>query len=212
MNKISVLGIGPGSRDYLLNITEKKVEEADVLVGGSRALELFYDQNKEKFEITGDLEKVKDYIEKNHREKNLAVLASGDPGLYSLLSYLRRKFPPKKLEVIPGVSSMQLAFARLKSVWQDAEITSLHGKSDEKKVLELVKNNDKVGVFTDREYSPNCIARLLIKNGVRERKGAVFTKLSYDSEGKFTGCLEQIASREFDTPNIMVILDEQVEI
>lgn len=212
MSKISVLGIGPGSRDFLLNITRRKVDEADVLLGSSRALELFEDLEKEKFEITGELEEIKPYIEKNYREKKVVVLVSGDPGLYSLLHFLRRKFPPKDLEVVPGISSMQLAFARIKSTWQDAAITSLHGKNDEKKVLELVKNNDKVGVFTDREYSPDCIARLLIEEGVCKRKGAVFTKLSYDSESKFTGSLEQIANRKFDAPNMMVIVDEQVEI
>ncbi len=212
MSKISVIGIGPGSRDFLLNITKRKVDEADVLVGSSRGLELFDDLEKEKFEITGELEKVKGYIGRNYREKKVVVLVSGDPGLYSLLSYLRRKFPPKELEVIPGISSMQLAFARIKSTWHDAEITSLHGKNDEKKVLELVKNNEKVGVFTDREYSPDCIARLLIEEGVGKRKGAVFTELSYDSESKFTGSLEQISNRKFDTPNLMVIVDEQVEI
>lgn len=212
MSKISVLGIGPGSRDYLLNITERKVREAEVLVGGTRALEIFDDLNKEKFEITGDLDKVKDYIERNYRDKKLAVLVSGDPGLYSLLPFLKRKFPPKELEVIPGISSLQLGFARLKSTWQDTEITSLHGNRNEKKLLELVKDNEQVVVFTDRERSPDFIARLLLEEGVQKRRGAVLMDLSYDSERKFTGSLEQIANREFDTPNLMVIADEQMEI
>lgn len=212
MSKISVLGIGPGSRDYLLNITERKVREAEVLVGGTRALEIFDDLNKEKFEITGDLDKVKDYIERNYRDKKLAVLVSGDTGLYSLLPFLKRKFPSKELEVIPGISSLQLGFARLKSTWQNAEITSLHGNKNEKKVLELVKDNEQVVVFTDRERSPDFIAQLLLEEGVQKREGAVLMDLSYDSERKFTGSLEQIADREFDTPNLMVIADEQMEI
>ena len=106
VNKIHILGIGPGSRDYLLPITERVVSEANVIIGGSRALELFKKYKQEKILITVDLAKIKDYIKENYQTKKIAVLVSGDPGLYSILNYLKRFFSKDKLEVIPGISAM----------------------------------------------------------------------------------------------------------
>ena len=51
MEKIKILGLGPGNLDYTLPIVLKKIEESDVIIGGKRHLESLgkYTKNKEHF-------------------------------------------------------------------------------------------------------------------------------------------------------------------
>lgn len=213
MNKIYVLGIGPGNRDYLTRKTEHLAEKADVLIGGRRALELFSDSEQEKIKISSKLKQIKSYILENYQSKNIVVLVSGDPGLYSLLNYLKRELDPELLEVIPGISSLQIAAARIKISWNDMQISSLHGSSDNKdNVLQLVKNNSKVGLFTDNRFPPSEIAAYLKKEGVREKELFVFENLSYADEKITSGSLKEISSKKFSDLTVMIILDKKKKV
>ena len=51
-----------------------------------------------------------DFIARELKEHEVVVMVSGDPGYYSLLDALQRNFEQEKIEVIPGISAMQLAF------------------------------------------------------------------------------------------------------
>ena len=53
------------------------------------------------------------------------MLASGDPLFYGVARYLCDKLGKDRFEVVPHVSSMQLAFARVKESWEDAYLTNL---------------------------------------------------------------------------------------
>ena len=211
MNKINILGIGPGSRDYILNITEKKIKEADVLIGGQRALDLFADFNKKTLKITANLSKIRDYIKDNYRKEKIAVLVSGDPGLYSFLAYLKKYFPREDLEVIPGISAMQLAFARATMVWQDAKILSLHGKDNTEYLLKMLKKYEKVGFFTDYKFPPVEIAQYLLKNNIKGRRAIIFEDLSYPDEKIIDKSLEELSEVETGNLTVMVIYNENLE-
>ncbi len=208
MDKIYVLGIGPGNKDYLLPVTEKYVEESDVLIGGERALDLFERYQKEEIVIKADLARVKDYIKKNYQQKQIAVLVSGDPGLYSILNYLKRYFSEEKLEVIPGISAMQLGFAKAKMNWQDAKLTSLHGNENLEKLIELLSKHKKLGFFTDDKLPPHKIAQYLVEQGLASKQAVVAEKLSYSDEKILKGSLKQLSEKEFGGLAVMVIYDE----
>ena len=57
------------------------------------------------------------------------VLAGGDPLFYGVARYLCDKLGKDRFEVIPHVSTMQLAFARVKESWEEAFLTNLAGHS-----------------------------------------------------------------------------------
>ena len=71
----------------------------------------------------------------------LWLWVSGDTGYYSLLPYLKEIFT-NPIEVVPGISSMTFAFARLNEVWHDADLMSFHGRqpAPEKLVVKQVKD------------------------------------------------------------------------
>lgn len=207
MNKVYVLGIGPGNKDYLLKKTEKIIGKMDVLIGGSRALETFAEEKAKKIKITLPLVKIKNYILANYEKKKIAVLVSGDPGLYSLLNYLKREINIDILEVIPGISSLQLAASRIQISWNDMRITSLHGKDNKEELLVLLKKEAKVGFFTDNNFPPAKIAEYLLKNKIKDKTICVFENLSYVDENITVGSAEEIKKLSFSKLTVMIILD-----
>ena len=205
---IVIGGIGPGSRDYLLPAVKRRAAESQLLLGSRRALELFSHLDKRTVEITADLAQVERVIAENYREAGVMVLVSGDPGLYSLASYLRRNFPEEELEIIPGVSSMQLGFARAQMSWHDAHFISLHGRDEFSRLKGLVEAGEKVGVFTDGENTPAVIAGRLLEAEVEDRRTTVAENLSYEEENLVTVRLSQLTGREFADLNVMLIHGE----
>lgn len=211
LNKVYVLGVGPGHRDYLLKKTEKIISKMDVLIAGARTLNNFSELDAEKIKITLPLTEIRDYIQKNYRSKKIAVLVSGDPGLYSLMNYLKRELKPAILEVIPGISSLQLAASRIKLDWHDLQITSLHGKDNQKELIQLLSQNKKVGFFTDKKFPPEKIAQYLIEKEVKAKKIFVFENLSYPDEKITVGRAEKIKTLSFSKLNLMIIVDPEKE-
>src|SRR3990172_9604371 len=97
-----------------------------MLLGGERLLALFSDSAAERVTIKADLCQLVETIRSNLGRKRMVVLASGDPSFYGLGKHLMNSLSKAHLEVIPNVSSMQLAFAKIKESWDDAQLTSVH--------------------------------------------------------------------------------------
>ena len=109
---IVIVGCGPGSPDYLTAAAIRAVQEAEILVGARRLLELFHDHPGERIIMEAHTEKVLAAIA-DRPDKKMAVLVTGDPGLASLARPILKRFGRNRCRVIPGVSSLQAAFARL---------------------------------------------------------------------------------------------------
>ncbi len=182
MEKIFIVGIGPGAKEYMLPVALKRIKDADCLIGARRALDLFPEFKKEKVCFDGCLSRVIPYLKKYRENKKIAVLVSGDPGLYSLAQTIARNFPKDEYEVIPGISSLQLAFARIGESWQDVKIISLHGRKINPEIISDIKNNSKVFIFTDADFPPNSLAGLLLDKGIKNRRAVVLENLSYPDE------------------------------
>ena len=63
-------------------------------------------------------------------ETRTVILATGDPLFFGLGRLLLAHFPPEQLIFHPQLSSIQLAFSRLKVPWQDATLISVHGRGE----------------------------------------------------------------------------------
>ena len=163
-HKIIVVGIGPGSPDYILPIASRTIAQAKVLVGSQRALDTFTTSHIATKVIDKDIKGVLTFISEFLAKSDVVVMVSGDPGFYSLLAALKANFAQSQITVIPGISSMQLAFARISEVWQDAVLISMHGRQANDVDLQYVANK-KVGILTDNEHNPSHIARVLINHG-----------------------------------------------
>lgn len=210
MAKINVVGVGPGGPDYLVPAARRAVEEARVLVGGERNLALFDTSGQETFVVKNNLAEMVQYLKKKKDHAKVAVLASGDPGLFGILSYLRKHFGPEELKVIPGISSAQYACARLALPWQDAVLVSTHGRDLAALVAE-VSRHGKVVALAGPGEPPSRLARAIVEAGIKEKIIYICSELSYPQEEIRSYSLAALASgaESWSKKNyVMVILDE----
>lgn len=157
---IYVVGIGPGNPEYVVPKGLRLIEAAAVLVGSERALLDFAKPHQITYTITGKLTALVAWIQDQLVCHDVVVLVSGDTGYYSLLPYLKKSFPNEPMEVVPGISSMTFAFARLKEVWQDADLLSFHGRVPPDEALQYAPNR-KLGFLTDKIHNGAAIAKIL---------------------------------------------------
>jgi cobalt-precorrin-7 (C5)-methyltransferase len=178
---ITVVGIGPGSPDYLLPIAQKAINEAQVLVGSKRALAQFAPKGSESKVINKDIAGTLTYIRQRLIQTDVVVMVSGDPGFYSMLTTLQREFSADKLRVLPGLSSVQLAFAEIGLSWHDATLISFHGREAAEGLA--YSRGRKLGILTDNTHNPAYIARLLSAAGwPAESKVWLCERLSYEDQ------------------------------
>ncbi|MGA2333555.1 MAG: precorrin-6y C5,15-methyltransferase (decarboxylating) subunit CbiE [Syntrophales bacterium] len=144
-----IAGCGPGSPDYLTPAARNAIEQAEVLVGASRLLELFPNHEGEKIPVGADIKKVLGEID-SRSKRRIVVLVTGDPGLCSLAAPILKHFGRNRCEVIPGVSSIQAAFAAIGIDWLDARIIDAHGENPRLKPATLTKEG-KIAVFAGRK-------------------------------------------------------------
>ena len=205
MNKINILGLGPGSLEYTLPVVLRKVKESDVVIGGRRHIEGLgeYAQNKEYCYITADLQSVLDFIREN-REKKISLILSGDTGFYSMLNFMKKHFEREELEVIPGISSIQYMFAKISSYWHDAFVSSLHGKTID--YVSKLKEFGKAGFLTDKKNTPQEIARNLVEAGLEKTTVFVGENLSYENEKIFEMKALEMMNFEYEFKMNVVLL------
>ena len=131
MAKINIVGVGPGSADYVTPVARKTVQQAQVVIGAQRSLNLFTaDIKGEVFVLTAkNLNKsLKHAAESVKSGKNVALLSTGDPGFSGLLHTVLESglFNTSEINVVPGVSSIQACAARLNISWDNTRLFTFH--------------------------------------------------------------------------------------
>ncbi|MBQ7544458.1 MAG: precorrin-6y C5,15-methyltransferase (decarboxylating) subunit CbiE [Synergistaceae bacterium] len=114
----------------------------------------------------------------------VVILVSGDPGLFSLLPLVKRRFG--NVTVLPGISSMQVLCAHAGEAWSDAVILSAHGRPlNCGTFLNTVERSRLVVLFCDGENSPSKVCGALrAVDGVDVLIGE---RLGCDDEAVFSG-------------------------
>ena len=205
---VYVIGMGGGHTDQMTRIAYRKMLEAETLLGASRHLDIPENQDKKKIYMDDGLKALADYVGENHRQEQLAVLVSGDPGFHSLLRYLKTKLPDLVYEVYGGVGSISLLFNKLSMLWDDAYLMSLHGRDED--VVQAVQEHSKVALLTDALHTPGKIVERLREAGIRNKRIVIGENLSYHDERIVeTSLNEEWTSGEF-TLTVMVICDEDI--
>ena len=206
MSKLYIVGIGPGSKDYLTLASKKAVESSDIVIGSRRALDLFeiHDHNKIELNAQNMNENMKLAVSKVRNGKIVSLLSTGDPGFSGILKPILKLKSDINIEVIPGISSIQLCAAKLKIPWDEADLITLHGKGISETILNIIDNGKPTIVLPN--FKPAELANFLIENGVDpDRKAAVCERLSYADEKILQATLKDIVDMEFSYMCVMVV-------
>lgn len=207
-NKIIVAGIGPGNEDFITPAALKKIRAAKFLVGGRRALNDFATDEQVTCAVTRDLDAPLKFIAENLPRGEVVVMVSGDPGYYSLLDLLRKKFPPAAIEVIPSISAMQLAFARIALPWHAATLLSFHGRQPAREAVQFAAGKI-LGLLTDADNNSATIPKLLLECGwPADSLVTVCARLSYPDEKIFTTTLAAATADEPVRHCVLIVREE----
>ncbi len=202
--KIHVLGIGDDGLDGLTAASRAQIEAAQLLIGPPQVLRGLPASKAERFEIAGDLDAVIKKLESTG-DKQVVFLASGDPLFYGTARFLCEKLGKDRFEVTPHVSSMQLAFARVKENWDEAYLTNLAAQSLER-MVEKARTAEKVGIFTTEGTPPSAVAKALLERRIDYFSAYICENLGAPDERVTQADLSDVATMEFSPLNVMILV------
>jgi len=232
MTKIYVVGIGYRPLD---NKASEAVYRSDIILANNSLLAIFskykeYMDVKEKIKVLTDVRETIAFIRSDlltaDVNRTIVLLASGDPMFFGIGRVIIDEFGKDAVEILPDLSSIQVAFARIKEPWHGAFLMSVHGGPDpvKRRKLEyelsdipaLLEKYDRIAILTDKINNPTIIAKTLFDSSALPYfrasvlKMYVCEKLGYMDEHIFKGTPEEIVGRSFAYPNVVIIKKETI--
>ncbi|MBU3092629.1 precorrin-6y C5,15-methyltransferase (decarboxylating) subunit CbiE [Clostridium sp. CF011] len=196
---VYIVGIGPGSPKYIIPLAVETIEKVDVIIGFERAAMSIPKINVEKI-VVKTLKDIMNFITENI-EKDIAIIASGDPCFYGITNYIKSNFK-SKIEIVPGISSFQYLMCKLQKPWQNAYLGSMHGRREE--FIKIVREHEISVWLTDKSNSPQALCRKLYENNIKAT-AYVGEELSYEDERIIKGTVEEIKEKTFNDLSVVVI-------
>ncbi|MHB0870429.1 MAG: precorrin-6y C5,15-methyltransferase (decarboxylating) subunit CbiE [Chloroflexota bacterium] len=207
MDKVFIVGVGAGGRQSLTARAAGIVDGAELLVGGARHLAMFPESRAERVSLCEGLKPALERIEASLGRLRVVVLASGDPGLFGIASPVVERLGRERVEILPNVSSLQLAFARLGQSWEDTVFATVHGRPLEG-LADMVKGARKVAIFTGGKNTPAVVARGLMDAGVEGYRVYLCEDLGGPEERVREFDLEGLARVDTSLLNVVVLIRE----
>jgi precorrin-6B C5,15-methyltransferase / cobalt-precorrin-6B C5,C15-methyltransferase len=202
--KVYIVGIGDDGLDGMTAQARRLLEEADLLVGPDSCAGVLTEALRSRLETAANLEELVERIEAAGNQR-IVLLASGDPLFYGTARYVCGKLGKDRFEVVPHVSSMQLAFARVKESWEDAFLANLAGQSIER-VIDRIRTSETAGLFTNEQWPPAAVAKALLEHGIDAFQAYVCENLGSPDERVTQGSLAEIATESFGPLNVMILV------
>lgn len=182
---MKIVGVGAGP-DLLTQEAISAIENATIIFGSRRAIELAKEHIKCEAHETAD-------YSLNSLPQNAVVLATGDPMLSGL-----GKFAKIGDEIIPGISSLQLACSRLRLDVDSLSVITAHSRDIEKvknRLIMELRNGKNVFLLPDSSFGVHEIAQLL-KSRSMFRNLSICERLAYPDERISTGTTEEPPAAE----------------
>lgn len=193
VREVAVVGIGMGSRDTLTFEADAALRACDCMIGARRMLEATADYGKPGFaEIAPG--KIAACMEAHPEYRRFAIVMSGDSGFYSGTKKLLPLLEDDRVQIIPGLSSMQVLCARFRVSWDDARAISLHGR--EGSIVAELRRWGKVFALMDGSDAVKRICADLADAGMGDAVVRVGERLSYPDEKLTVDTAEALADYE----------------
>jgi len=218
--KVYAVGVGPGSPKYVTKIVKEIVQNCDVVIGYKYTLKTIEDLigGKEVYEITmNNQEDSYQKILPELGERTLVIPFTGDVNFSEseVVDRLIEIFG--EVEIVPGISSIQVAASRTKIPLDKSKVITMHvTTSIEDKKLELQKALiDGFSVVLvprpwpkqpNKHFMPSEIAVYLREHNfdTEKMKVHVFEAITTENETKFVGTVKDLEGKEFSDLSVMV--------
>lgn len=222
VRKVFLIGIGYKPLD------ERACEilaEAGAIFASDRLMSVFrnyaeYGSVKDNIRVINNVDETINCIRdelRSGKPGNIVLLASGDPLFFGIGRRAVDEFGKEAVEIIPDLSSMQAAFARIKEPWDNALLMSVHGGPDPARrrrlaygmedIPQLLRRMQKLAVLTDRVNSPARIAAEILRGDIHGQvRMYVCERLGYPEERVVEGTPAEIAEGKFADPNVVIVI------
>ena len=226
MNKVYAVGVGPGSSHYVTDIIKNVISKCDVVIGYGYTLKTIEDflEGKQILEVT--MKNQEEAYQKIASEDGHTILVpfTGDVNFSEseVVDRLIEIFD--EVEIIPGISSTQVAASKAKVPTDKSKVITMHiSTSIEEKKLELQKALiDGFSVILvprpwpkmpEKHFMPSEIAKYLKRNGfdTSKMKVHVFEAVTTDMETSFEGVVSDLEGKEFSDLCVMVFNQTTLE-
>ncbi len=176
--KLSVIGLGPGFKDYITPAARKSLDTADIIVGYSKYLKLIENLISEKEKqgtgMRKEIERVQIAIEQAAQGKKVCLVSSGDAGVYGMAGLALELLSQHEstnidLDIVPGITAASSCAALLGApLMHDFAVISLSDLLTDsdliRKRLTLAAEGDFVTVL----YNPKSSKRTVLLEEARK--------------------------------------------
>lgn len=190
-----------GDGDTRTGGAARAVAEAQCVIGAKRMLE--------SADCAGKLLRAAiapDDIARVIREENVerfAVLFSGDTGFYSGAKKLVAALDGVRLEVLPGIGSLQALCARLRRPWENVRAVSLHGRNCNF-AAEVRAHEAVFALLGGRDGAKDALARLC-RAGLGGLTVHIGQRLGYPDEKLVSGTAQALQDGEYDPLSVLLV-------
>ncbi len=199
---VTVIGIGPGSKQLMTGEALAAIQGSDCVIGAKRMLKAVKRTGQASYEAIASKD-IADFIHEHHEYSKYAVVMSGDAGFFSGTKKLLPLLKGCRVKVLPGISSLSYMCSKLNLSYEDMKLVSLHGRKRD--IVSDVSGSEKVFALTAGKTGVSDICRSLKENGYADAIVHVGERLSYPEEKITTGTASELACNEFDPLSVVVI-------
>ncbi len=179
MSEVTVAGCGPGAVELIAPAVFEAAQKCDVLIGTERLLKRF--EGPEKKLLKDNYPEILGWIAENRKKLSILVLVTGDPLIHSFGTMVVEQIGLEYCRIIPGISSIQYALAKVGRSWEGVKIISLHGKTCSNLAEQLRKFPD-LAILTDGENTARVILDTISVMPLRRKNICLCENLSLETE------------------------------
>lgn len=202
---IVVVGIGADGMPGLSEASRRELQRATVICGSKRQLDLLDDTVRApRREWPSPMLPALQRLLDDHGGDDIHVVASGDPLMHGIGGTLIRLFGPERVTVLPQVSAVTLACARMGWNGHDTEVISLVSAPP----ATAVRRGGQAIVLSSDRSTPNALAVLLNAHGRGDSEFSVLEQLGGPGERRRDGTAREWADRapqEVDDLNVIAV-------
>ncbi len=226
LRKLFVIGVGPGSPKYLTDVAKEAIAKSHYVVGYKYTLstiEDFINKNEQQvFQVTMQTQEgiYQDIYAKMKDGEYCTVPFTGDVNFSEseVVDRLLEIFGSDNVEIIPGISSIQVAAAKAHVPTDKAFIVTFHITDDiedkKREMLGAIREGRSVILLPrpwprdrSRHFMQSEIAKFLRESGIdtTKLKVWVFEHLTTDKETTFRGSAIDLEGKEFSDLSVVVV-------
>lgn len=199
---VTIAGIGPGSLDCQTIEVRKAVQKAECIIGAARMNEAVKGWKQPAFNAIAP-DDIAAVIDQHTEFNDFAIVMSGDSGFFSGTKKLLERLRECHVKVLPGLSSMSVLCARLKTSYEDVKAVSLHGRDVD--IAPFVKQYHRVFTLVGGNDGINRLCRRLCEEGMQEARVSVGERLSYPDEKITQGSAFELVNGNFQSLSAALI-------